>query len=48
MPKKATDPKQLGVVEQKMLSAAMGINFPYPNFEEEAQKLAKPLKTKKR
>lgn len=49
MPKKATDPKQLGVVETKAAGAQAAIGFPYPNFEDEQPaKTAKPLKTKKR
>lgn len=48
-PVKAVDPKLEAIVDAKAASAANGINFPYPDFEDEAKAApAKPLKTKRK
>lgn len=51
-PKKAVDAAQMAVVDAKARSAALGIDFEYPNFdddgEKQASRQAKPLKTKVR
>lgn len=48
-PVKALDPKLFAIVDAKAASAANGIDFPYPDFEDESKAApAKQLKTKRK